>query len=989
MAPLMHVIPRLLILYGSETGNAQDVAEFIQQRALNRHFVDTQSLAMDEFPVADMLPQCSTVVFVVSTTGDGEAPENMRMSWRFLLRKTLGSQWLANVHIAVFGLGDSSYAKYNAVARRLQARLVQLGAIEIIERGLGDDQHVYGYFGVLTPWLERLWTALLRLYRMPENMVVDDSPKPMQPHYSIIEHGRECSEMQEIACLTPKMDQSNFYDPPRTTIGREKGIIWASLMVNERITAENWEQDVRHLEFQVTDDLRSNDEAISSFRAGDVAVMYPENVIGVDDMLQYVKMDGDTVISINAADGSKQFDFPSPTTIRDLFTKYLAILETPRRSFFEKLSLYAVNEEEKEKLEELASAEGVDLLYDYCIREKKTYAEVLIDFPSVNVPLTILMQLIPRQQPRSYSISSSSLLHPGRVHLTVAIVDFLTPYKRRRLGICSSFFKSLDPSIEKKRVPMWIKRGVFTPPSLKHDLLLIGPGTGLASMRAVIQERHVLRKEGHDDCIGATYLYFGCRHENKDFLYRDELRGFVLTGDLTELHTAFSRDQDHKIYVQTRLAEQKETIFDFLMKSNGCIYIAGSAKRMPTDVYEVLRDILRSVGKMSLGDAEKIMKTLVRNKRYVVEAWSLKMNDANILELEQHVRTFVKLTNLTQTLQLHEWNIESLQRALEWSCLAEDVANINDTQFDVEKHIRQWFPVATLPTLPLDSVLTIESLRLARFHLLRSILQSPFLASHPTRSELVVAVLQELQNRREDALYPSTDDIEEDSPHSALLTEAIVGPKRTNALLAIARKLSDSCKRVRVQVLSGWVEILPLKSYALLPRTLYLKSMAKTLQRNAVDARAAISPKTYQCFLEDLRDCFKAPDGNDVREVVVLMLVMCDWPKEEPVQLEGMVTDLVNIVSQWVTEKPIRFWTFHPYLAAMLASKTEDLVRAYVSELFTTGLLQPWEREFVDRIATLVLQPKGVENILKPALSKLDPHLQQVYFNVDLMQHSS
>lgn len=70
---------------------------------------------------------------------------------------------------------------------------------------------------------------------------------------------------------------------------------------------------------------------------------------------------------------------------------------------------------QKEKLEELASAEGVDLLYDYCIREKKTYAEVLTDFPSVTVPLTILLQLIPRQQPRSYSISSSALLHPGRV----------------------------------------------------------------------------------------------------------------------------------------------------------------------------------------------------------------------------------------------------------------------------------------------------------------------------------------------------------------------------------------------------------------------------------------------------------------------------------------------------------------------------------------------------------------------------------------------
>lgn len=79
--------------------------------------------------------------------------------------------------------------------------------------------------------------------------------------------------------------------------------------------------------------------------------------------------------------------------------------------------------------------------------------------------------------------------------------------------------------------------------------------------------------------------------------------------------------QDHKIYVQTRLAEQKEQVFEFLMNGGYC-YVAGSAKRMPTDVYEVLRDILRSVGQMSLRDAESVMKAMVRTKRYVVESWS-------------------------------------------------------------------------------------------------------------------------------------------------------------------------------------------------------------------------------------------------------------------------------------------------------------------------------------------------------------------------------
>ncbi|KAK1941652.1 hypothetical protein P3T76_006716 [Phytophthora citrophthora] len=136
---------------------------------------------------------------------------------------------------------------------------------------------------------------------------------------------------------------------------------------------------------------------------------------------------------------------------------------------------------------------------------------------------------------------------------------------------------------------------------------------------------------------------------------------------------------------------------------------------------------------------------------------------------EQQVRTFVKLANLTHTSQLHEWNIESLERALQWASAAEDAVG-GDSQQDVEMRIRQWFPVATLPTLPLDGALTADALRLARIHLLRSILKSPFLASHPTRSELLVAVLQELKNRHGDDSYPLLD---EQEPHRCVVSRWI------------------------------------------------------------------------------------------------------------------------------------------------------------------------------------------------------------------------
>lgn len=432
-------LPRLLVLFGSETGTAADVAGSVAQQARNRALVDAQALALDAFPVARLLPQCQVAVFVVATTGDGEPPENMRAAWRALLRRSLPSDWLAGVRFAVFGLGDSGYAKFNAVARKLQARLRQLGGRELLDRGLGDDQHPLGFFGALNPWLERLWPRVLQEFPLPDGFKVDDRPRPEQPKFlvTLLSAGSEQAELARALRPADAQRQGQFYAPPRSAVNAATRVYEAPLAVNRRITADDWTQDVRHIELDLSGYQNVGQEGEPLYRAGDIAVVYPENTTGVDEMLQYVGLAGDTVVTIEATDGGEQLDIPSPTTIRDVFAKYLAILEIPRRSFFERLSLYAADEEEvrvgwladlitivpdmctisiqKEKLEELCSPEGVDLLYDYCIREKKTYAEVLVDFPSVKVPLNVLLQLIPRQQPRSYSISSSALLHPGRV----------------------------------------------------------------------------------------------------------------------------------------------------------------------------------------------------------------------------------------------------------------------------------------------------------------------------------------------------------------------------------------------------------------------------------------------------------------------------------------------------------------------------------------------------------------------------------------------
>lgn len=149
----------LTILYASETGTAEDVAYRIHSIALRKGLQSSvESLAT--YNVLNLPSEEAVVAFVVSTTGDGDVPATMRRFWQFLLQRSLPKTSLEGVRVAVFGLGDSSYEKFNASARRLHKRLQQLGAVDAVPIGLGDDQARYGYLGALDQWLNELWKSL-------------------------------------------------------------------------------------------------------------------------------------------------------------------------------------------------------------------------------------------------------------------------------------------------------------------------------------------------------------------------------------------------------------------------------------------------------------------------------------------------------------------------------------------------------------------------------------------------------------------------------------------------------------------------------------------------------------------------------------------------------------------------------------------------------------------------------------------------------------
>lgn len=715
---------KLTIIYASETGTAEDVAYNLFDFLSNRTHAPCSITSIDTYDIS-LLPSESNLIFVVSTTGDGECPASMRTFWRFLLRKNLSAQSLQNVKIGIFGLGDSSYEKFNAVARRLSMRVKQLGAQELVSMNLGDDQAAHGYFTAYQTFCDNIATVYCLDGKeeqksgdsgsMQTAIPIGNNPPP-EYSVSVCSSSIHNSAYSDLY-VSYQHRPPQYYHPPADS--KFPTPFHAKCTKNIRMTDPAWPQDVRHITLDIKDALANfrymgdvealEDMAVMRypFVAGDVATVHPLNdealvekcialLPSINEHSNEMNGDSDEGVRkdqflIISRDGfvrgeslrqSRLMD--CNVTVYELLLKYLDITGNPRRSFFTQLSQWATSEEEAEKLVELASPEGTDLYHEYVIREKRNYVEVLEEFRSARPPLVRLLEMIPPLQPRHYSIASSSISFSTQVDLCVAVEEKVTPYKRKRKGLCSSYLADCRLGQE---VVLWIRRGSFINPTSapvflnswttlqstlaaqaqeaetdglavdvpavlvpeNRPVILIGPGTGVAPMRALLQERQALDQmaasysnNGNGTATGkvpSTVLFFGCRKQKKDFLFSSEWASLPkLTTDndsnsdpdcYSDGHTlvsmAFSQDggrTEAKTYVMTKMRLHSALLWQLISQQGAYIFIAGSAKRMPIDVRKCFEGILMSEGGMDQGQADRYLKAMEKQKRYVVEAWS-------------------------------------------------------------------------------------------------------------------------------------------------------------------------------------------------------------------------------------------------------------------------------------------------------------------------------------------------------------------------------
>ncbi|EGU33390.1 assimilatory sulfite reductase (NADPH) flavoprotein subunit [Vibrio scophthalmi] len=356
----------------------------------------------------------------------------------------------------------------------------------------------------------------------------------------------------------------------------------ATLLTSQKITGRDSGKDVRHIEIDL-------DGSGITYQPGDALGVWYENSAELANAIlakvglsgvESIDVDGES-LSIHSALVAKY----EITTANPQFVTKFAELSASKK--LQKLV------EDKDKLREYAgNTQIVDVLAE---KKTKLNAEQLVG-------------LLRRLTPRLYSIASAQSEVDEEVHLTVGVVEYQQGEETRFGGASSYLSHRLEEGGEVK-VFIENNNNFKLPQDDNTPVIMIGPGTGIAPFRSFIQERD------NRDAEGKNWLFFGDRTFTQDFLYQVEWQKYLKSGVLSQLDVAFSRDQQDKVYVQHRLLENGQQLWQWI-EEGAYLYVCGDATRMAKDVHEALIEVVQEHGKLSKEKAEEFITTLRKEKRY-------------------------------------------------------------------------------------------------------------------------------------------------------------------------------------------------------------------------------------------------------------------------------------------------------------------------------------------------------------------------------------
>ena len=572
----------LLVLHGSNLGSAEDLARQLAQAGEMRGF-STTIASLDDY--AERLP-ANGAVAIVSASYNGTAPDNAVEFWRWL---DAADDSLNGVSYSVFGCGNTDWAStYQAVPRRIDEKLAQLGAERIHARGEGDAREDMD--GAFQDWADALWPVLNTRFHIE----ADANAAKAEALYTLEE-----------------------LPPPQTSgLVESLGAVALRVIVNDELQtttgATPSDRSTRHIELALPEGV--------GYRAGDHLSVVPRNSPAqVERAMKRFGLSRDAHVRLKAATGRKAFlPVDEVIAVERLLGDYVELQDVATRKQIGTMAEHTRCPVTQNALgASIGGDEAAAAHYkSEVLMPRKSVLDLLEEFPACELPLAVYLEMLSPLSPRYYSISSSPKVDASRCSVTVGVVSAPARSGRGTFeGVCSNFLSRAKPG---DTVHGFVRAttadGFGLPDDASKPVIMIGPGTGLAPFRGFLQERAAQKAKG--TVIGDAMLFFGCRHPEQDFIYADELKAWAENG-LVDLHTAFSRAGGRKAYVQDLIREQAGSVWK-LIEAGATVYVCGDGSRMEPDVRRTLSDIAREHGE----DSATWMAGMLAQQRYVLDVWA-------------------------------------------------------------------------------------------------------------------------------------------------------------------------------------------------------------------------------------------------------------------------------------------------------------------------------------------------------------------------------
>ncbi len=510
----------------------------------------------------------------MATYGDGEPTDNASEFYKWMTKSAQAiddmekEAWLGHVTYAVFGLGNKQYEHFNAIGKKVFKCMGTLGAAPLIRRGDGDDDGCIDE--EFEKWCSELNEALDSrpdLVGSVSTQATDDSPDGVAAYVAEVKPVPRSSISISPGSKKPPTGAAAAFPAGGSGLMDAHHPYVAQVALVRELHGEGSDRSCVHAEIDISGSKMT-------YEHGDHVAVFAQNSDAVVDelasLLGHASADSVTVTlskpskSSAASSGLASPPFSGPLPLRLALACFADVLSSPHKDSLRALAAFAPDPSEGQKLRRMAMPEGKDEYAAYISKPHRSLLEVLRDHPAVarQLPLgAFFASVAPRLQPRFYSISSSPAMHPGRVHVTAAVVRDVMPTGRVHEGVASTWLKRCGggPKATPTPVPVFVRRSHFKlPKDASTPIVMVGPGTGLAPFRGFLQERQCLQKSGSK--LGPALLFFGCRNRAHDYIYRSELEEWLAGGVLSTLDVAFSREGAAKDYVQHHLEKKGEQV---------------------------------------------------------------------------------------------------------------------------------------------------------------------------------------------------------------------------------------------------------------------------------------------------------------------------------------------------------------------------------------------------------------------------------------------